>query len=97
MLLIRLVQRWTNISLSTKTSCGSEAENSGSWIQSYNGEKKKNFNSTNWWTNYLSAIIQTSDIEFSIPKKKPTFPDITEIENESILTEPNYNILENKK
>lgn len=29
--------------------------------------------------------------------KKPTFPDITEIENKSILTEPNYNILENKK
>lgn len=29
--------------------------------------------------------------------KKPTFPEITEIENKSILTEPNYNILQNKK
>ena len=29
--------------------------------------------------------------------KKPTFPEITEIENKSILTEHNYNILQNKK
>lgn len=29
--------------------------------------------------------------------KKPRFPEIIEIENKYILTEPNYNVLQNKK